>query len=74
MPSICTDELFSTPKITLFLPQSKLENEKSKRESKPYPKWEYWSGSVFIVSIAAPNKQAFRVKSAFKSCDHLSNS
>ena len=38
LPSICTDELFSTPKITLFLPQSKLGNEKSKRESKPYPK------------------------------------
>ena len=38
--SICTDELVSTPKITIFLPQSKLGIEKSDQESNstPHPK------------------------------------
>ena len=35
--SICTDELLSTPKIIVFLPQSKLACEKSERESNPIP-------------------------------------
>ena len=69
-----TDKLLSTPKITLFLTQSKLGKEKSKRESNPYPEEEYLSGSVFTVNLTEPNKQAFKVNSAVKSCDHLSNS
>ena len=33
--SICIDELLSTPKITTFLPQSKLGSEKSEQELNP---------------------------------------
>ena len=35
--SICTDELFSTPKIIAFLPQSKLGKGKSNGESSRIP-------------------------------------
>ena len=33
--SICTNELLSGPKITTYLPQSKLGYEKCERESNP---------------------------------------
>ena len=73
--SECTDELLSIPEIKTFLPQSKPGYEKSEQESNslPYPELEYLSGSAFLVDLTA-NKQSFRVKSTFKSCDHLSNS
>ena len=66
--SIIIDELIPTPKIMAFLHQSEFGIEKNERESKPiqYPKEEYFSGSA--------NKQSLRVKSAFQSFVHLSNS
>ena len=74
--SIFTDELISTPKIMVFLLQLKFEIEKSERESNPtaYFEKEHLSGSAFLVTLTAPNKESFRVKSALKSFDHLSNS
>ena len=52
---------------TTFLPQSK------EQESNPTPYLKNnLSGSAFLINLTAPNKQTFRVKSAFNSCDlHL---
>ena len=74
--SICTDELISAPKITTFFPMLSSDNENSERESSPipYPLYLNLSGSVFLVSFTAPNKQSFRVKSVSKSRDHMPNS
>ena len=74
--TICTDELLSTPKTITFLPQSKFGSEKSDRESNPIPysDEQYLSGSLLVVKLTASNKQSFKVKSAFKSGDHVSNS
>ena len=52
------------------------DNKHSERESHPMP---YQlnldlSGSAFLVSFRAPDKHSFRVKSVFKSSEHLSNS
>ena len=62
--------------MTTFLPQSKFGNKASERESNPIPYLgsEYVSRSTFLVNLTARNKQSYRVKLAFKSCDHLSNS
>ena len=74
--SICTDQVFHTPKIIAFLPQSKLGSKKRELElnSILYPEWEYLSQSAFLVKLTAPKKQSFTVKSPFKSCDLLSKS
>ena len=40
----------------------------------PYPEKEFLLDSGFAVKITAPNKQSFRVKSALKSLNHVSNS
>ena len=50
--------------------------KKSEQESNPipYPEYEYFLGSAFLVISTVPDKQSFRVDLAFKSCDHLSNS
>ena len=74
--SICTNELISTKKKT-FLPQSKFGIEKSEREWNPipFPEWEDLSVSAsFLAHLTLPNNHYFRVKLAFKSCDHVSNS
>ena len=34
----------------------------------------YLSGSAFLPNLTPPIKQSYKVKSEFKSCDHLSNS
>ena len=39
----------------------------------PYLVSAYFSGSAFLVSLTAQNKQSFTVKSAFKSYDQESN-
>ena len=51
-----------TPKVAAFFPQSKFGTEKSEREWNPipYPEYEYLSGSVFLVNLAAPKKQYFK--------------
>ena len=74
--SICTDQVFHTPKIIAFLPQLKLGSKKRELESNSilYPEWEYLSESAFLVNLKAPKKQSFTVKSPFKSCDLLSKS
>ena len=48
----------STPKIMTFLPQSKLESEKSEPESNPIPKplYMYLSGPAFLPNLTHPNK------------------
>ena len=50
-------------------------NENSERELNPIPQtlYTYLSGSAFLVNLAPPNKQPFKVKSEFKSQDHVSN-
>ena len=40
----------------------------------PYPELEYLSGAAMLVTLRAPNKQYFNVKSAFQSREHISNS
>ena len=66
----------STPKITTFLTQYKPAYEKSEWDSNsiPHPEEENVLGLGFLVNLRFPSKQSFRVKSAFKSCDHISNS
>ena len=34
----------------------------------------YLSGSAFLSKLTPPNKESFKVKSEFKSHDHVSNS
>ena len=52
------------------------DDKNSEPESNPmlYQLYLYISESVFLVNFTAPDKQSFRVKSVFKSRDHLSNS
>ena len=61
------------PKIIAILPQSKFGSEKCEREPNAAPHPDYLSGSAFLINLTAPNKQSFKVNSAFKSCDHVSN-
>ena len=51
-------------------------NENSERESnpKPEPVYMYLSQLTLLDSFTALNEQSFRVKSVFKSRDHVSNS
>ena len=73
--SICTEELLSTPKIMTFLSKLPSVYENRKRESNLMlqPLDFYLHESAFLVSFTAPNKQLRRVKSVFKSLDHVSN-
>ena len=59
-----------------FFLLSKSEYGKSEQESKPilYPEYEYLLISAFLINLTSPSKQYFRVKPAFRYCDHLSNS
>ena len=50
------------------------KNSEPESNSMQYQLYLHISESVFSVSFTAPDKQSFRVKSAFKSRDHLSNS
>ena len=59
-----------TPKVIL-LSQSKFSSESNPT---PYPEEEYLSASAFPVGLTDPNRQCFRVNSAFKSCVHVFNS
>ena len=51
-------------------------NENSERESNPIPEpvYMYLSQLTLLDSFTALNEQSFRVKSVFKSRDHVSNS
>ena len=76
MLSIWIDEFISTPKKTTFLSTLPSGNENSERESNPisWPLYTYISGSALLASVTPANKQSFKVKSKFKSHDHVSNS
>ena len=50
------------------------KNSDRESNSTPHPDYEYLSVSSFLITLTLPNKQPFRVKSVFKSCDHVSNS
>ena len=54
-----------------ILPQSKREREP---DPIPYPEYKYLSGSAFLVNLTTPKKRSFRVNSAPKSRNHISNS
>ena len=58
------------------MPPSKSGNDQNEQKSNPVPylEWEYLCQSAFLVNWTAPNKEDFRIKLAFKSCDYLSNS
>ena len=72
--SICIDERLFTPKIINFLPQSKPEYEKTSNRIKlntiSQIRIFIWIG--IFSNLTAANKHSFRLKSAYKSCDHLS--
>ena len=57
--SIIVDELMSTPRIITFLPNPVPGNEKLLFLSNPipYPEYPYFSMSVLLVNLTAPNKQ-----------------
>ena len=73
--SICTNELLSTPTIATLLPTLPSGHENSERESNPIPEPVYTcsSGSEFLANLEPPNKQSYKVKSEFKSRDHVPN-
>ena len=48
-------------------------NEISQCESNPIPVCKYLSISVFLANLTPPNKQSFKIKSVFKSHDHVPN-
>lgn len=70
------DELFSTPKLTQFLPHSPSGNENCQRESNPILQRVHpcFSRSVFWVNFTASGKQSLSVKPEFKYMNHVSNS
>ena len=47
----------------------------SQQESNPIPhlEYKYLPGPEFLFVLTFPNKQFFRLNSAFKSCDHIVN-
>ena len=57
------------PKVISFLPKSKfvIKNSGRKLNSISDPGKKYSSGSAFLVSLTAPNKQTFNLKIVFKS-------
>ena len=75
LPTMCTEELLSTPKIMTLFPLLPSDHENCERESNPMwlPLYLYLSGSAFLVSFTAPNNQLPGVKSVFKSFDHVFN-
>ena len=62
-------------KIIRFFPMLSSVHENSTHESNPMSQllYLYLSGSAFLFSFTAPNKQLLSVQSAFKSFDHVSN-
>ena len=58
-----------------LLPTLPSGNENSERTSNliPQPVYTYLSGSAFLANVTPPNEQSFKVKSEFKSCEHVSN-
>ena len=62
-------------KIIRFFPMLSSVHENSTHESNPMSQllYLYLSGSAFLVSFTAPNKQLSSVQSVFKSFDHVSN-
>ena len=50
------------------------ENSECKSNPIPQPVYTYLSGSAFLGNVTPLNQQSFKVKSEFKSRDHLSNS
>ena len=56
-----------------FLPVLPSSNEHSERKLNlpPKPVFRYLSGSPFLANSTSPNKQYFKVKSKFKSHDHV---
>ena len=75
LPSICTEELLSTPKIMTLFSSLPSDHENCERESNPIwlPLYLYLSGSALLVSFTSPNKQLPGVKSVFKSFDYVFN-
>ena len=57
--STYTEELISTPKIAIFLPDSPVGNEKFTLIANPvpYPEYLYLSISAFFTNLTAPNKE-----------------
>ena len=70
--SICTDDLISTPKIMAFA-QPKFGSEKNERISNPLPEplYTHLSGSALLANVTLLNKQSFKVKLEFESCDKV---
>ena len=54
-----------------FLPTLPSGDDNSERELNPIPQspYIYLSGSGFLANFTPPNKQSFKVKFKFKSCD-----
>ena len=59
-----------------FLPALLSGNENSERKLNPIPQpaYMYLFESAFLANLTPKNKQSLKVKSEFKSRDHLSNS
>ena len=49
------------------------QNVEFKSNTVPYPEWKYLSGSAFLVSLTASNKQSLTLKLVLKSRDQISN-
>ena len=72
---MCTDKLLSTQRNNILTSiVSKFESEKSEGQSNLIPYPECLSVSAVLDNFIARNKQFFRVKWAFKYCDHVANS
>ena len=54
-------------------PPSVHESRESELNRKPWPLYLYLSGSAFLFSFTAPDKQLSSVKSVFKSFNHVAN-
>lgn len=63
-------------KNNIFYQNQNFELKKNEHESNPIPylEWENWSRLAALVSLRAPIKQSFNVKSVLALCDHISNS
>ena len=72
--SVCINKLWSTPKITTFLPYSQFANENCKRASNQIlkPLNPNLSGSTFSYNFTAPHKQLPSLNVVFKSFDRVS--
>ena len=54
-------------------PSSVHESRESELNRKPWPLYLYLSGSAFLFSFTAPDKQLSSVKSVSKSFNHVAN-